>query len=103
MWWDGANCLFVGDAKYKTLTGTGVLNAYLFQVLSYPIALNLPGGLLVYPNGETGEATDTVRNSGKRLEISVLDLSGSLEEVLASAGNLAKTVKRLHDQAKNSL
>ena len=103
MWWDGPNGLFVGDAKYKTLIGTGVPNAYLFQVLSYAIALNLPGGMLVYPDGETGEVTYAVHNSGKRLETAVLDLSGSLEEVLASAGNPAKKVKRLREQAKISL
>ena len=103
MWWDGANCLFVGDAKYKTLTGKRVPNADLYQVLSYATALNLPGGLLVYADGETGEATYTVRNSGKRLEIAVLDLSGSLEEVLAGTGNVARKVKRLRDEARDGL
>ena len=99
MWWDGANCLFVGDAKYKTLTGEGVPNADLYQVLSYATALNLPGGLLVYADGKTDAVTYTVLNSGKRLEIAVLDLSGSLEEVLANTGKVAETVKRLRDEA----
>ena len=103
MWWDGANCLFVGDAKYKTLTGEGVPNADLYQVLSYATALNLPGGLLVYADGKTGAVTYTVLNSGKRLEIAILDLSGSLEEVLASTGKVAETVKRLRDEARIGL
>ena len=100
MWWDGANCLFVGDAKYKTLTNKGAPNADLYQVLSYATALNLPGGLLVYADGKTGALTYTVRNSGKRLEIAVLDLSGSLEEVLASAGEVAEKLKELRDEAR---
>ena len=103
MWWDGADCLFVGDAKYKAPTGKGVPNADLYQVLSYATALNLPGGLLIYADGETGEATYSVRNSGKRLEISILDLSGSLEKVLASTVDVAKKVKRLRDEARADL
>ena len=93
----------MGDAKYKTLTGKVVPNADLYQVLSYATALNLPGGLLIYADEETGEATYSVRNSGKRLEISVLDLSGSLEEVLVSTGNVARKVKRLRDEARADL
>ena len=103
MWWEGPNCLFVGDAKYKSLTGKGVPNADLYQVLSYATALNLPGGLLVYADGEADEVTYTVCNSGKRLEIALLNLSGSLEDVLASAGDVAKKVKTLRDEARAGL
>ena len=51
-WWDGPKCLFVGDAKYKNLTGARVPNADLYQMLSYATALGLPAGLLVYAHGE---------------------------------------------------
>ena len=46
-WWDGPDCRFVGDAKYKNVTGARVPNADLYQMLSYATALGLPGGLLV--------------------------------------------------------
>ena len=33
-WWDGSSCTFVGDAKYKNVTGERVPNADLYQLLS---------------------------------------------------------------------
>ena len=50
-WWDGPDCQFVGDAKYKNLTGDRVPNPDLYQMLSYVTALGLPGGLLIYAQG----------------------------------------------------
>ena len=85
MWWDGTRCLFVGDAKYKNLTGRSVPNTDLYQVLSYATALDLPSALLVYAKGELGEegkATFTVQNGRRRLEIASLNISGSLKEIL---------------------
>ena len=67
-WWDGPDCRFVGDAKYKNLTGERVPNADLYQMLSYATALGLPGGLLIYAQGEADTASYTVRGSGTRLE-----------------------------------
>ena len=59
-WWDGLECLFVGDAKYKNVTGARVPHADLYQLLSYVTALGLPGGLLVYAQGEAEPASYTV-------------------------------------------
>ena len=42
-WWDGPTCTFVGDAKYKNVTGERVPNADLYQLLAYTTALDLPG------------------------------------------------------------
>ncbi len=50
-WWEGERCAFVGDVKYKTLPGSGVIHPDLYQLLSYVIACDLPGGLLVYGSG----------------------------------------------------
>ena len=55
-WWDGTRCTFVGDAKYKNLTGRRVPNADLYQMLAYATALDLPGGLLVYAQDEAEDA-----------------------------------------------
>ena len=94
-WWDGRECVFVGDAKYKRIDGS-VPNADLYQLLAYATALDLPGGLLVYAEGEP--ATYHVRHSGKRLEVAALDLSETLEEVLTRVGCVANKVRALRDE-----
>ncbi len=98
-WWHGGECLFVGDAKYKNLTGGWVPNADLYQMLAYVTALDLPGGLLVYAKGEADTVTHHVRHTGKRLEVAALDLSGTLDDILARVGHLAGRVKELRDEA----
>ena len=49
-WWEGSFCTFVGDVKYKRLTGNK--NADLYQMLAYLAATDLQSGLLVYAAGE---------------------------------------------------
>ena len=55
-WWDGPTCTFVGDAKYKNVSGERVPNADLYQLLAYATALDLPGGLLAYARGEADQS-----------------------------------------------
>ena len=95
-WWDGRECVFVGDAKYKRIDGS-VPNADLYQLLAYATALDLPGGLLVYAEGE--DATYQVRHSGKRLEVAALDLSGTLDVVLERVGHVANRARVLRAEA----
>ena len=97
-WRDGSRCTFVGDVKYKRMEA-GVPNADLYQLLAYATALDLPGGLLVYAQGEREPATHTVRHSGKRLELAALDLSGDLEAALAQVGELAQRITGLRRAA----
>ena len=99
-WWDGALCTFVGDAKYKNLTNRSVPTTDLYQLLAYATALNLPGGLLVYAQGEAGAASYRVRHSGKRLNVIALDLSGTLDEVLGRVDHVAARVRALRDEAR---
>ena len=99
-WWDGPSCLFVGDAKYKNITGESVPNADLYQLLAYVTALDVPGGLLIYAQGEAEAGTHRVRHSGKRLEVAALDLSGTLDAVLRRVCDLSESVKRLRGEAK---
>ncbi len=99
VWRDGGHCVFVGDAKYKRIDGS-VPNADLYQLLAYATALDLSGGLLIYAKGEREPATYMVRHSAKRLEVTALDLSGTLEDVLASVGELARKVRKLRDEAR---
>ncbi len=98
-WWVGDDCVFVGDAKYKNVTGERVPNADLYQLLAYVTALDLPGGLLVYAKGEADTAEHLVRHSGKRLEVAALDLSDTLDDVLDRVRGLAVKVTALRDEA----
>ena len=100
-WWDGTLCVFVGDAKYKNLTGEHVPNSDLYQLLAYTTALDLPGGLLVYAQGEATTETYNVRHLGKRLETAALDLSGTLDDVLVRVRGIAQRVAALRDEARS--
>ena len=100
-WWDGPDCTFVGDAKYKNLTGSSVPSADLYQLLAYTTALDLPGGLLVYAQGEADAASYRVRHAGKRLHIAALDLSGALDGVIRRVDDLATRVVKLRDEARD--
>ena len=99
-WWDGAICTFVGDAKYKNLTGRRVPTADLFQLLAYATAHDLPGGLLVYAQGEADTASYRVKHSGKQLDVVALDLSGTLDEVLRRVDHVAARVQTLREHAR---
>ena len=99
-WWDGGVCIFVGDAKYKKITGESAPNADLYQLLAYTTALDLPGGLLIYAQGEAESIVHTVRHSGKCLEVAALDLSGSLDDILTQIKILAAKVKALRANAQ---
>ena len=98
-WWDGDVCTFVGDAKYKNVSRDRAPSADLYQLLAYTTALDLPGGLLVYAQGEADSAEYEVRHAGKRLEVTALDLDGTLDEVLASVRRFAQRVHALRSQA----
>ena len=99
-WWQSGACLFVGDAKYKKIEVQHAPNTDLYQMLAYTTALDLPGGMLIYAEGEAKPVVHEVRHSRKRLEIAALDLSGTLEEVLNRVLDLAVRVKVLRDEAK---
>ena len=98
-WWDGGTCTFVGDAKYKNLTGKSVPSADLYQLLAYATALNLPGGLLIYAKGEADTWSYRVKNASKCLDVMALDLSGTLDEVLERVDYVAERVRALHEHA----
>ena len=98
-WWDGPTCTFVGDAKYKQVKDERVPNADLYQLLAYTTALDLPGGLLIYAQGEAEQVVHHVRYAGKRLEVAALDLSGTVDELLAGIDELANRVRALRYEA----
>lgn len=100
-WWEGGRCAFVGDVKYKALPVRGVVHPDLYQLLSYVIACDLPGGLLVYGSG--GDAvTHHIERAGKSLEVVSLDLSSPPERILRSIGDLANRVRALRAEASKA-
>ncbi|MCY4511297.1 MAG: hypothetical protein OXG35_30685 [Acidobacteria bacterium] len=99
-WWDGPTCTFVGDAKYKRIQDSRVPNADLYQLLAYATALNLPGGLLVYAQGEADDTAHVVRHASKRLEVSALDLSGTIGDLRRRIQKLAERVRCLRRAAR---
>ena len=102
VWQEGSRYVFVGDAKYKRIRDERVPNADLYQMLAYVTALDLPGGMLIYAEGEADTATYHVRHSGKRLEVAALDLSGSLEDLLSRVDLLADRVRGLREEARGN-
>jgi 5-methylcytosine-specific restriction enzyme subunit McrC len=94
-WWSGGACLFVGDAKYKRVSVKGINHPDLYQLLAYTVALNLPGGLLVYAVGEAERVRHEVVHVGKHLHVTTVDLSGTPDEILRDVARIARRVRQL--------
>ena len=95
-WWRGGKCVWVGDAKYKTLEGPNARRpADLYQILAYATALNLPGGTLIYAKGEADTRNYTVRPAGKTLEVVALDLEMPLNDVITQVRKIANRLRFL--------
>ena len=103
VWREDSTYVFVGDAKYKLIRDERVPNADLYQLLAYVTALDLPGGMLIYAEGEADPVIHDVRNSGKRLEVAALDLSGSLGEILDRINELADRIRGLRRSRSASI
>ena len=88
----------MGDVKYKDAPPDGVLHADLYQLLSYVVASDLPGGLLVYGAGGVA-AVHRVALLGRRLEVASLDLAEPPESILGQVGELAARVRSLREQS----
>ena len=87
--------------KYKRIRYEHAPNADLYQVLAYATALDLPGGLLIYAQGEAERAVHRVRHAGIRLEIAALDLSGTIDELFARIDELAALVRERRREARD--
>jgi 5-methylcytosine-specific restriction enzyme subunit McrC len=101
-WWQGDQCVFVGDIKYKRLQLKGFLNADLYQLLAYLVATNLPKGLLIYAHGEADDITHEVLHAGKRLMVRTLDLGLEPEGILAQVRDMAGLILTLRQPEKSS-
>lgn len=90
---DNRQVLWVGDVKYKRLPAASYLNADLYQLLAYAVALDLPEGTLIYGDNEGVFAAEhvVVRNR-KRLRVIALDLSAPRTKLLAQINSIAECV-----------
>ena len=94
VWRDGSACVFVGDAKYKNITDKAVPESDIYQMLAYITALNLQGGMLIYA-GEAENRVYRVRHTDKAIEVTSLDISGTLDEILANVRGLGCKIRML--------
>ena len=97
-WWRGRRCLFVGEARYSLPAGgPGTFDAqqaYIYRMLAYCAAADLPSGLLVYASGGSlDSAVHRIRNTGMAIEVVSIDLEGSPEETLRQVQALADRVR----------
>lgn len=82
---------WVGDAKYKRLPAGAYLNADLYQLLAYVVALGLPSGTLIYAADKgVRTATHTVARGGKRLHVETLDLSAPKASIRLQIDTIAR-------------
>lgn len=102
-WWHGSRYLALGDVKHKRLQGADFLHADLYQLLSYTIAADVPGGVLVYAAGEIEAAAHEIVSLGKTLHVLTLDLAGAPEQILARIDEIAAQVRRLYADALASV
>ena len=94
-WREGRSYTFVGDAKYKRLAPAGFEHADVYQMLAYCTAVGLPSGLLVYAAGESEAGSYKIRNAGKTIEVTSIDLECSLEEVWPKWANSPNGSRRI--------
>lgn len=86
--------VWVGDAKYKRLPVGAYRNADLYQLLAYTVALDLPGGTLIYAADEGVSAAEhIVVEAGKRLRVVALDLVAPRMKVLQQIRSIADRIR----------
>ena len=85
--------IWVGDVKYKRLPMAAYLNADLYQLLAYAVALDLPDGTLIYAADEgVAAAEHVVRHSYKQLRVIALDLSAPWRKLLEQINDIARCI-----------
>ena len=93
-WWQEGRCVFVGDCKYKK-SWNGVPNADVYQLLAYLTAFELDDGMLIYAAGEDTERSVSVRHTGKRIRVHVLDVTRPPRDVLQDVARLSEEIRTL--------
>jgi 5-methylcytosine-specific restriction enzyme subunit McrC len=85
----------VHTPRFVLLANGGYQNADLYQLLAYAVALDLPGGMLIYAADEGVSAAEhVVVHAGKRLHVVALDLLAPRAKVLQQIGTIAHRIRR---------
>lgn len=86
--------IYVGDVKYKLTAEAVARSPDYYQLLAYTTALNLPEGVLIYCQTDGGKPAGeiTVRQSGTKLHVRVVDLTGPPDEVAREIQRLANWI-----------
>lgn len=90
----GGAVTYVGDLKYKLAKSAHGASSDYYQLLAYTTAMDLSEGVLIYcrGQGDVGERTVVVKNSGKRLMVRSVDLAGSPDSVEREIAGVAKQI-----------
>jgi 5-methylcytosine-specific restriction enzyme subunit McrC len=88
--WRGSDCVFVGDAKYRS-TSTGYTDD-LYQLLAYCQVLGLEQGVLFYADASSDTEHEVVR-AGTRLRIASVDLALPWSDLEGRLDELANLVR----------
>lgn len=97
-WWRDGRCVFVADAKYKTVSRTGIEHSDLYQLLAYATATDLPTAMLIYASGANDGIVHRVRHADKYLEVRTLDLTANLTALRDQLRCIAHDIRRAAEQ-----
>jgi 5-methylcytosine-specific restriction enzyme subunit McrC len=90
---EGSCTIWVGDAKYKRLSGDSHKNSDIYQLLAYTVALDLPTGTLIYASdGPVTPREFVITKAGKKLRLVALDLTVPASAILAQVHALAANI-----------
>lgn len=93
-WWDGSDCKFVADVKYKR--ASDIRHAQpgdLYQLLAYAVSADVRSGMLIHAAGAAEASRLVTRHSGTVLQSVALELSATPEEILAQVVLLANRME----------
>lgn len=90
--WAGDSCRFVADVKYKDSDSKEPPNADVYQMLAYCTATELPAGLLIYAGSRESEFA-TIRNCGRRVMITSINLKMPPSGILSQVNEIARYMR----------
>jgi 5-methylcytosine-specific restriction enzyme subunit McrC len=90
--WAGDFCRFIADAKYKDIDSKEPPNADICQMLAYCTATKLQSGLLIYAGSRKSEFV-TIRNCGRRIMITSIDLKSPPSGILIQVNEIAERMR----------
>jgi 5-methylcytosine-specific restriction enzyme subunit McrC len=93
-WWEGSQCRFVGDAKYKRTSGAGGHNPDVYQLLAYLLATELSSGMLIYAAGEEQPVIHAIPSAEKEIEVVALNLDQPPDHILSDICVLADRIRK---------